>query len=251
MNKKPVNWVNWQTRYELAQRDVERLTDRLHATEARLAESDRLLRAAIADRESAWNAFYEQQARLAEAVTVLRTIRSMATLPQGLDARAFSVIMGTADSAPAVEMQPGSPSFDGAAAYGRYLDATVSADAAHVCEYTEASGSDCIHCHEPFDDGRCPITGEPDGEPHPDAPPRAYWPKNSADARQKRDLDLLHYGQGFLRVVDGVETHIQVADVYRDPCFCECHGSPDGPCRKVDDCELCSPVTVAESLEGK
>lgn len=124
------------TRYEAA------LLDEISRLVARLAESDRLLRAAIADRESAWNAFYEQQARLAEAVTVLRTIRSMATLPQGLDARAFSVIMGTADSAPAVEMQPGSPSFDGAAAYGRYLDATVSASPAPKADFC------CIHAME-------------------------------------------------------------------------------------------------------
>lgn len=24
-----------------------------------------------------------------------------------------------------------------------------------------------------------------------------------------------------------------------DPCHCECHGSPDGPCRQVPDCEQC------------
>ena len=43
------------------------------------------------------------------------------------DAEVKRLLGKPADSAPAVEMQPGSPNFDGAAAYERYLDATVSA----------------------------------------------------------------------------------------------------------------------------
>lgn len=44
-------WVDWQACYEEAQRDVEHLTDSLHAAEERLAEADKanqLLRADLA-----------------------------------------------------------------------------------------------------------------------------------------------------------------------------------------------------------
>jgi hypothetical protein len=34
-----------------------------------------------------------------------------------------------------------------------------------------------VPCDHSTPDGDCPNCG-PDGEPHPDAPPRQYWPKN-------------------------------------------------------------------------
>jgi hypothetical protein len=63
------------------------------------------------------------QARLAE---VEREIARIREITDGCEWCA--PYAGAADSATAVEMQPGSPNFDGAAAYERYLDATNGAE---------------------------------------------------------------------------------------------------------------------------